>query len=212
MLYRLLLALLLLLPMGALAQDETLSPDSDEEDSTWLNEAGTACNAVACDDDVDEDSTAPDDNEVRTGTDAAEIFFGFPTPSSNPSTTASAQVFVAVMDRSNAAGSTCAATGGSTPTYDIEVYCNGSLDQVIATAVAIASASQLTNHSWTFSDTNCATDGSDVQVNIQSHEVGAGGGERRACIDTLEWEVTHVSVGRSRRFLSLKGLMRLPGK
>lgn len=197
---RAILAALLLLAAPLAAQDESLAPDGDEETADFRigNAAdctAAACNATACDDEVDELPASPDGNIAVTVLDGRSIYFDFPTPSSSPSTTASAQNFDVTISKCNA--SCVENAGGGEPTYDIAILCAGVLKTTIASAVAVAGSDQNdTSNTWTFaSDGDCSADGSTVQVEITSNRGGAGGGTRHVCVEAVEWEVTHAAAG-----------------
>jgi hypothetical protein len=191
--------LLLLFPLSAFAQDQVLNPDGDEENAAFrINGGGvcsTRCDAFACDTQVDEGHASPDGNIVTQGGAAGQtMFFDFPTPSANPSTSAGAQNFDITVSRCD---SVCdESAGGTDPTYDIAILCNGVLKTTINTAVTITGLDQNdATNAWTFtSDGDCPADGSTVQVRFTSGRAGGGGSRRWACIEAVTWDVTHASA------------------
>lgn len=192
--------LLLVVVVPATSQDQSLAPDGDEENALWFQDDNSACTAslqcdtVACDASVNELPASPDDIVVASVTNNNRIHFDFPTPSSNPSTSASAQTFEVVISRCT---SVCVEdAGGTDPNYDIELLCNGISKGDIASAQAVTGLDQLLSHAFTYTvDGDCTPDGANVQVGIQNHQAGGGGNRRHACVEAVEWEVTHAAAG-----------------
>lgn len=185
---------LLLLAAPLAAQDQNLGPDGEDGPVLWfLTDGGTTCNTAACDAEVNELASAPDDAEVNTATNNGVILFDFPTPSADPDSGTDAQTFQVISDRCNASGSV--QSGGTDPNFDLELWCNGS--KIGADLVTGQVISDVTNQSNSFTWTltgGCASNGSDVQVLWQNHQAGGGGNRRHSCIDVIEWEVTHASA------------------
>ena len=202
---RLLTSALLLLAAPLVAQDQSLAPDDDRETGTWEVGAascgGAACNAAACDDEVDELPASPDGNIAATITNNAAMWFDFPTPSSNPSTSAAAQNFDITVSRcgDEAGANQCSPlTGGNDPSYDIAIMCGNVVKTTIATSVDVTGLDQNdSSNTWTFtSDGDCNADGSTVRVRIKNiRSAGAAADRRDVCIEAVAWDVTHVSAG-----------------
>ena len=184
----------------ALAQDESLAPDGDEENANWFQDDNTACTAslqcdtVACDASINELPASPDDVVVATITNNNTIFFDFPTPTANPSTVLNDQAFEVVVSRCT--GSCVEDAGGTNPNYDLVRFCNGVNKGDIVTGQAVSSLDQLLTHTWTHTtDGDCDAAGANVQIGIQNHQAGGGGNRRHVCVEAFEWEVTHAVAG-----------------
>lgn len=206
---RLLIALLLLVPVAGFAQDQTLPPTSDLVDSAAMfnstSTCATACSTTDCAAAIDELPSIDGVTVTAIATTGDRTMrVTFDTPSSDPSATADAQTMDIRISRCVVACTE--ATGGTNPTATAEVYCNGSLHQTLYTAVAITGLDQDQSTTWTHGGA-CATDGSDVELRLTVLHAGGGGNRRWSCIEAVEWEVTHATAGRSRRFMSLKGIM-----
>ncbi len=180
--------------------DEILAPDDELSVSTLLiptpNGGSTCfdrsdCGAVACETFVDEDPDDGDGNMLTAQSIAGVTArLSFPTPSSSPSTTASAQKFVVNLSRCN---DSCAeASGGTDPTYGLRMLCNSVQKIIIAAAIPITSLDQTDKYTWTFTaDGDCTSDGSTVEASLLLLQKGSGAGIRRACAEAIEWEVTY---------------------
>lgn len=183
--------------MIAGAQDQVLQPDGEDNPTDVFTDAcTTACNAAACDDDVDEGQGSADGLEVSTTTQNATIQFDFPTPSSAPGEGASAQAFDLVMSRCDDDASCTERTGGTDPAFSAEVRCNGTIitGGTLFSGQAITTTDQLHTGTWTFNTTDCASDGSDVQVFVTLTRAGGGANRNYACIEAIDWDVTWAAV------------------
>jgi hypothetical protein len=194
---------LLLLAPVAFAQDQLVYPDTDDNDASWVNNAGTACNATTCDDDIDEAAASPDNNVLSTITTGDTTLIGFATPSSSPSTAAAAQAFEIVMSRCTEATPGVEDAGGTDPTYDLSLYCNGSSVTTLATGVTVTSLDQADKYTWQLTGA-CASDGSDVEAFVTVTRAGGGGNRRYPCIETIEWEVTYASASTRQRIIHVE--------
>ena len=185
----LVIAALVWSPFYVLAQgDQDLPPTTCLDCASWTG-------AVT---DVDEDPDGGGDNAIQTTTTNNDDWrVGFDPPSSNPDTGTDAQAFELLISKCTNATPGVEDAGGSDPTVDVEVYCNGSQDQVLAEAVVITGDDQSVRQVWTFSTANCSSDGSDVELLVQVHRAGGGGNRRYPCIEASEWEVTHAAAGPS---------------
>jgi hypothetical protein len=189
------LALFVVQPAPVFAQDETLQPDGEDggNGDDWDGSVAGDCDSAACETDVDEGADAGGDAAVVAANGSGEsIIFDFPTPSANPATTASAQTFDTILTWCNfgQAEVTAAATN---PTCTINAYCNGSLHESLGTQ-EVTSQDLDAQFTWTFGG-SCASDGSDVQIYVETDQTGSGGGRRYCCAEALEWEVTHAVGG-----------------
>lgn len=198
---RWLLALLLLVAAPAWAQDQELTPDGENNPTdVFADNCTTACNATTCNTDVDEPFASSDDVENKSITNNATILYDFPTPSANPDTGTNQQSIDIEVSRCDDDAGCTERTGGTDPTYTVEVYCNGSAlttPQVIQSAVAVTGLDQTaTNVTFTFDTTDCAADGSDLQMLYTfGQSSGSPANRNWPCIDVIEWNVTHASGG-----------------
>lgn len=191
---------LLLLAAPLMAQDEELAPTADATNpSDVFNDAcATGCDSADCFEEINEDPDgAADDLVVATVTQSATIIFDFGTPASNVSTGASAQNFDYTMSRCDD-DANCTERGlGNNPTFNLDVYCGGTLDHNVVTGEAITTEDEAKATAWTFSTggaATCATDGSDMQVRFTLIRAGGGGNRNYACIENFEWEVTWAAA------------------
>ena len=205
---RWLLLISLLLAFPAFAQDQTVQPDADNTNPTdvFTDTCSTACNAADCSANVDELISASDNVHVKSITNNATITFDLETPTSNPSTVADDQTFRIEVSRCDDDAGSCPvrASAGSDPDYDIAVLCNGTLlgAAEIATAVVVTGSDQVDAHTWTFNTTDCAADGSDVEVRIDFGQSGGSPGNRNwPCIDSIDWEVTYAAAASRNRII-----------
>ena len=211
---RLLLALFLLAAPLA-AQDQSLAPNQDHAPtSAWNNSSAssscagsTACSnsSTNCTLNVDESPQSADGNIAATASNNQWVGFHFPTPTSSPSTTTDDQTFDITMSRCNA--SCEESSGGTDPSYDIEWGCTDDDVTVTSTSIAtnqtITSLDMNTSHTWTFSAASgeCVgnSDGNNVIIELKNNQAGGGGNRRHACVEAVEWEVTHAAAGAPRR-------------
>lgn len=176
---------LLLLSAPLAGQVEDVRPNSDNEDAGWTINGSGNCSTSTCETRIDEDPDSGGDNvELVSPTDGDDLLIGFATPSTCTSP-AGTQSFDVMMSKCNSSGAE--ASGGGTPNYDVDLYCAGSFQASLATAVDIDSLDQLTGHDWTW-DTDCSSDGSDVEIFVTAHSNGGGPNLRHACIEAIEWE------------------------
>lgn len=197
-----LLALLLLVPSFALAQDQSLAPDGTNGPSTVFNNVtgaacstSTACSSAACETDVDESPDSGDNLYLCTETQDTAIRFTFPTPSANPDTGTNAQTVDLIISCTDADGTNNQDCNGS-PTFDLELIC-GSTPTTIFPFTNEAVAAVDTDFAATFTYPGaCASDGSDLGFEIVMGRSGGAPGDRRwIAIEAIEWEVTHAGGG-----------------
>lgn len=173
---------------------EDLAPDADATNPTdvFNNACATACSTADCRLDIDEDPDAAEDElEVSSKTDNATIRFDFPTPSGDPSTATDGQTFDLTMSRCDDDSSCTEGTGGNDPDFNLDVYCNGTLDVNMFSKSKVTGVDQAFSGTWTFDDVNCAADGSDLQAHFTFGESGGPAASHRwPCIENIEWEVT----------------------
>ena len=200
----LLIAVLLLVAVPAFAQDQSLAPTGENNDATVgvgndTDCSVTFCDAAACDDEVDDDPASPDALELVTDTNNAIIIFTFPTPSANPSTAAGAQNvdvnFTRTLD--------CVeSSDGTDPVFSLTLYCSGVSKLAITTNQAITAEDERdSTNTFTYTtDGDCDAAGVNVEIGVTLGKGGGGGSLRRASLNAIEWEVTHVAAGgRTRR-------------
>jgi predicted CxxxxCH...CXXCH cytochrome family protein len=188
--------LLALLAPASWAQDQSLPPDGENNPADVFNDGRTACNAAACNLDVDEGADAGgDDLDLCTDTQNATILFTFPTPSANPDGAANAQTLDLIMTRTDDDGTCNDNAGGGDPDFTVELYCNGSPTGVTPFNAAIISAVDQ-DHTATFTfPAACAADGSDFEILVTMGRSGGSPANRRwAGIEAVEWEVTHSTT------------------
>jgi hypothetical protein len=97
---------------------------------------------------------------------------------------------------------TCTEDCNGSPVFTAEIYCNGAAlttPQIIFSSQGISAPDQDHSTTFTFDTTDCATDGSDLQVSVTlGRSAGAPGSRRWAGIEAVEWEVTHAAAGGRR--------------
>lgn len=202
--------ILLLLPVLAWGQDQSLAPNGENGPSDVYSDItgdvctnSTACSATTCETDVDEGADAGgDDLEVCTATQNATIRFSFPTPSANPDTGTNAQTIDLIMSCTDADTSPNSEDCTGDPTFSVELYCGASPTAVLPfSGTAITAVDQ--DHSTTFTYPGaCASDGSDLEFHFTLGRSGGSPGSRRwAAIEAVEWEVTHAAAGGARRVI-----------
>ena len=195
------MAVLFLLAAPLAAQDQSLGPDGDSGTSTIFEDnCSTGCNTGQCWDDINEAYASSDDVMTRTVTNGATIIYDFPTPSANPSTSTDAQSLDIEVSRCDDDASCTERTGGSDPSFSLAIYCNGSpltTPQVLFSGQAVTGIDQThAGTTFTFDTTDCATDGSDLQVFVTYTRSGGSAANRNwACVDVIEWNVTHGAAG-----------------
>jgi hypothetical protein len=192
--YLAILLLLLAAPLSAQVSENVI-PDNDNNDANWrLDNGGTACSSADCAAEIDESPASPDGLEPNTATnnDAWLISFATPSTCTAPGGT---QTFDTVMSRCTTGG--VEAAGGTDPNYDIAISCNGVTQATIASVVTISSVDQRTAHTWAW-DTDCASDGSDVEVLITIRRAGGGDNRRYPCVEAIEWECEQPAAGGRR--------------
>jgi len=197
--YRLSLFLAALIFVAGAAFAEDVRPDGT------LVEDGTDCTTADAhtktDNDTDDAWNASDDCADDSCTAAADTTFvsqiTFASPSDNPSITAGAQT-MAVRARKCDDGQT------GTPSIRIDAHCNGTLvDTGALTNIAWNSGEgTVVTEAWTFNTTDCATDGSDVEVLIFCDAASGSPGARVGCdFAAVEWRATVGGVAVTRRMV-----------
>ncbi len=159
---------------------------SDDPDDTW--DEGNDC--------VDTTCTESSDTFPFVGTLAL--------PSGNPTTGTDDQV-MAVRARK------CDDGQSGTPELKIDIECNGTAheDGVNQNILWNAGEGTLVTEAWTFGG-SCATDGSDVEIEIECDSAGGGPTARVGCdLHGAEWR-SSVTVAGVRRVVVIS-LKRIPG-
>lgn len=183
---RLLLSLCLAVVVVA-AWGEDVRPDGTQaEDATDC----TTSNAhTRMDNDVTDAWNGGDDCDMgsapcNTSTDfdfVSNITFG--TPSASPVVTAGAQVF-AMRARK------CSTLQSGTPAVRMDAYCNGTLVQTGTDQNVSWNGGEgdVVTQAWTFNTTDCASDGSDVEILVHCNAAGGSPSARVRCaFDAIEW-------------------------
>lgn len=179
-------AVLLFLALPVLAED--VRPDGTQ------NEAGTDCTTsdahTKTDNDTDDawdtnDDCADDSCASATNTTfVSQITFANPTD--NPTTVTDDQVF-AVRARK------CDVGQSGTPQIRLDAYCNNVLLEAgTLTAIAWNSGEgTVVTEAWTFNSGSCASNGSDVEINVFCDSAGGSPTARVGCdFDAVEWRAT----------------------
>ena len=143
--------------------------------------------------DIDDDPDAPDGDTNWTGgngwltTNASNsvllVTTTNPTNGANIDTAANAQT-IKVFLRKNA-------TGGSNPTFTLEVHDSGGLHETLATDVAVTTAGTLFTYTWTAAGISSPND---IQINLVSTKGGGGPNERNVEVDAVRWEMAYTGA------------------
>jgi hypothetical protein len=194
------------IPFGPRGWDETLTVNEDDAAMhTTTNDSGCTnlCDGVTeCHDYLDEELDSPDNQIILTLQQGKQGVFGFPTPSKNPSTATNAQRFSVIVsacaDSNGPPEPFCTELGdagsGCDPLVYVFLYCNG-VKQIPAIYSAVAVGGDLLDEQhdidWTF-DPDCAADGSDTAIGLNTSGCSAGQPEERVtCWEAAKWLVKH---------------------
>ncbi len=186
-----LLAAFAALPVAA--QDETLEPNAT---SAETNSDCTTSNAHTRLSD-NSDSTLCDGGD-GSGAESYIIRVDFPTPASNPSTSGNDQEFQCRVQKSS--------TGGSSPTVVLSLYCNDVLVETGSSQFVSSTTPVEVSQLVTFSTGSCASDGSDVELQLDIARTGGSPSGRRS-IDSIDcdWDVTYAAAAGARRVFVIGG-------
>lgn len=189
--YRAVALPLILLAAPLAAQDQTLEPNAT------VSETNSDCTTANAHTRLSDNSDATlCDGGDGSSSESYTILLDFPTPTSNPSTTTNAQAFQCRMQKSSA-------TGSGDPTFELELWCNGSVVEAGGTHTATSTSPVEFTETFTFSSGSCAASGSDAQLQIDVHHVGgAPAGRRSADSIDCDWDVTWASAGGRRIWLA----------
>lgn len=188
--------LLLLLAAPALAQDQTLEPDGN------VSETSTDCTGAELTSRLSDNSDATECRGGNGGTSESwTAVMSFPTPTNSPSTTTDAQTFQCRAKKSSSGGN-------GDPSFSMNLFCGGSSVESGASNSTTDSHTSYTEFSetFTFNSGSCASDGSNVEVEINvSHQGGSPSGRRSVDISDCDWDVTWAAGGTARRVIVVGG-------
>lgn len=174
--------------LAAVAWGEDVRPDGTEA------EAGTDCTTstahTATDNDTDDAWNESDDCIDDSCTASADTTFvsniTFASPSLNPTTGAGDQT-MAVKSRE------CSSSQSGAASIRIDTYCGTTLvDTGSSQSIDGSSPSGVVlTEAWTFNTTDCAADGSDVEILVFCDAAGGSPSSRVGCdFDAIEWRAT----------------------
>ncbi len=205
------LGVLLLFAMPAFSQDEVLAPDNVGDNTgvaPWVTGAnscdGTNCATATCETTIDEDTSSPNaDDYLTVNTDVADTLLQifFPTPAQDPSQATDAQSVSVNMTRVLVDGVTNECdedTGGTHPRIELRLFCDGTFESTIVTAVEITALDEESSHSFTWpgaGGVNCDDAGASMEIRITLKRRGGGGNKRLPGINAMAWNVTYASAG-----------------
>ena len=196
---------LLLLILAFPSHSEDLPLDDDANLSTTrLTACGTGdkCHVNACEDNIDEDVDAAGDDELLNMVQALVFMIAMPfgTPSGNPVQTTDAQRTAVKLVREDGITDACAIqTDGGDPVITLTALCDGTSIKV-GSATDITANDQIVNLLWTFNTTDCAADGSDVELSLTLARDCVPSPCRYIGIEAVMWDAALAS-GRNRIFL-----------
>ena len=146
--------------------------------------------------DEDPDSDPDDDEHIQSGTPGKQGIFTFDLPAENVSTAAGAQRFnfvVSACTDDSHSTNPCQEDGADDPSIYLYVYCGvAKQSPPIYSAVAIGGdfIDELHTLDWTW-DGDCAVDGSDFAIGLNTSAIDAGDDQRVTCWESIEWLVAH---------------------
>lgn len=187
---RAVLVALVLIPCLALADTETLAPESESDTTTNLTgDVAGDCDSVDCFDDVNDDPDSPDgtwavadSNNVNTS-----LVLDFPTPTGSPTTGADKQTFKCWVREEHPSQS-------GTPNGRVELWENGTLVRA-GDDTGLTTTGEMVSMTWDASEL-ATSDGSLVQVAfIGTKSGGSPGARNSSSLDACEWNVEYTAGG-----------------
>jgi hypothetical protein len=179
---------------------EILRPTSDSAAMSATSKDKACANACdgaeECFEDIDEDPAGAGDNlHVQSAT-GQQAVFDFDTPAQNPSQAANSQrfnVLVSACTDSGHSTNPCQEDGtGLDPSLYVYVYCAGVKQNppIYNENIGGDLLDELHQIDWTM-DAQCAVDGSDTAIGLNTSGVDAGDDARVTCWEAAEWVSTY---------------------